>query len=108
MGSIGDDLNECLKAHAILMKEAGEKDHKIEDLEEDIIKLEDDLENTERLRDKWYKLAQERKTLFEGCKTDLTNCKAKVTKLENSSFASASVKELLLEVIRRILSIEGR
>lgn len=63
----------------------------------------DKLITAEALREKWYELSKQSQKNLKSCQLDLATFKTKVTKIQQTSFETADIKTILLELIKRIL-----
>jgi len=59
-------------------------------------------EKNDLARDKWYKLYKASQTNFKDCKAENQVMRTKIAMIENTAFGSASTKELINELIKRL------
>ena len=122
-----EDLKECLRQHSKLVDECIAKERKIKGLEKTVSSQATDnanfqreikllipqleaeklsVEELDKLREKWHRLYTQSQVNFKDVKAENQVLRTKVAMIEDTSFESATTKDLIGEVVRRIFGIE--
>jgi len=67
-----------------------------------LVEMENTALKAEELREKWHTLYKQSQTNFKDCKAENQVMRTKIAMIENTAFGSASTKELINELIKRL------